>query len=580
VLAVLSIAALPYGAALAEETSGDARASEEIIVTGSRIRGAAPVGLNVIGLEREDIESAQNLTTDRIIREVPQVYNLGVSDASRGQSGGAGNIVFGNAINLHGIGPYATLTLVDGHRPVTNSRSFDPSTIPSLGLERIEIVADGASAVYGSDAIAGVVNLVPRRNLNGFDTSLRYGDGNAYNEYQAGIAGGNVWSGGQLMVAFEHTYLSNLSGDDRSFFTSDQRPFGGGDYRVTRCNPGTLLVAAAATPTSPTGATPYAIPPGGVTAANAASLVAGTSNKCDLATGQDLLPQQKYNSLNATYTQRVNDWFELFADGFFSRREYIRKPAYASSAALLVPSTNAFFVSPPGTTTNEYVDYNFAGDFPRDTQTGISENWEVTPGLRFTLPGDFRLETLFTYGRSDDEANTTHGIGNGALNAALASNNPATAFDPFGLHRTSAATLAAIANQIFLAPTLTAFKGYEARVNGSLFHLPGGDVRIAAGYEGQRMAVALGLARGNPGTAIVYRNFDRNVDSEYAELLIPVVGSANAITAVNRLEFTAAVRYDKYSDVGTTTNPKFGLNWSPVESLKMRGSYGTSFRAP
>jgi len=546
-----------------------------LVVTGSRIRGAAPVGLNVIGLEREDLDVASGLTTDRMIREVPQVFNLGVSDASRGQSGGAGNIVFGNAINLHGIGPYATLVLVDGHRTITNSRSVDPSIVPSLGLERIEIVADGASAVYGSDAIAGVVNLVPRRSLNGLDTSLRYGDADSFNQYQAGIAGGKVWSGGQWMIAFEHSLSSNLSGDDRNFFTADQRRFGGGDYRVTRCNPGTLLVGA-----TPAGATQYAIPAGGVTPATAAALVAGTSNRCDLATGQDLLPEQKYNSVNTTFTQRFTDWVELFADGFFSRREYERQPSYFSSAALAVPTTNAFFVRPVGTTQNVYVDYNFAGDLRRDTQTGMSENWEITPGLRFTLPRDFRVEVLFTYGRNDDEANTTHGLNNGVLATRLASNDPTVAFDPFGLHRTSAATLDAISNQIFLAPTLNAFKGYEARLNGSLFHLPGGEVRVATGYEGQRIAVALGTARGNPGTSITYRNFERNVDSGYVELLVPVIGDAIAVRGIRKLDFTAAVRYDKYSDVGNTTNPKFGMNWSPLDSLKVRASYGTSFRAP
>src|SRR6185369_11382228 len=116
--------------------------------------------------------------------EIPQVLDLGVSENSRGQTGGSGNITYGNTINLRGIGPYATLVLVDGHRVVNNSRSTDPSVLPSLGVERVEVLADGASAIYGSDAIAGVVNLIPRRTFEGVEVSLRGGQGDEYDEHQ------------------------------------------------------------------------------------------------------------------------------------------------------------------------------------------------------------------------------------------------------------------------------------------------------------------------------------------------------------------------------------------------------------
>ena len=572
--AILSLAAVPQYTAWAQEPAAESAELDEIVVTGSRIRGAAPVGSSVIGLDRTEIEAAAGVTIDRIIKEVPQVFDLGVSESSRGQSGGSGNIVWGNTINLRGIGPYATLVIVDGHRVVSNSRSIDPSIIPTLGVERIEIVADGASAVYGSDAVAGVVNLVPRRNLHGIDTSLRYGEGDEFDEYQAGIAGGMVWDSGQFMLAYEHSFRSNLNGDDRDFFTSDQRGSGGNDYRVTRCSPGTIIVGSGA------GAVRFAIPAAGVTPATANTLVPGTTNLCDVALGQDLLPEQTYNSLNATFTQQFNDWLEVFADAFYSKREFVRDPSHFS-ATLSVPNTNAFFVQPPGTTATSYsVDYNFVNDLPLDTQTGSSENWQVTPGLRFSLPRDIRLEVLFGYGENDDQSDSFHGLNNGALTAALNSNNPATAFDPYGLGRTSAATLANLSNQIFLAPTLNTFKGYELRVDGPIADLPGGSLRFATGYEGQDMDVSLGLARGNPGTPIAYRDFSRRVDSGYLELLVPLVGDGNAVTAITNLEMTASVRYDKYDDVGSTTNPKFGMNWSPIDSLTFRGSYGTSFRAP
>ena len=575
-----SVRRILVGAGLAMAVAAAAQAADsaadvlsEITVTGSRLRGEAPVGSTVTTLGRSELNSAAAVTVDRIIQQLPQVFDLGVSENSRGQPGGSGNIVYANSINLRGIGANATLTLVDGHRATSNGRSINPSVLPSLGVERVEIIADGASGVYGSDAIAGVVNLIPRRGFNGGEAVARYGrsaDG-AFDEYQLGFAQGKVWSTGQAMVAYEHVFRSNLSGDERAFFSNaDQTASGGRDYRVTTCSPGTITAAGVT----------YAIPATGVTATNAAALVAGTANKCNSITGQDLFPEQKYDSVNATFNQEITSNIEVFADGFFSRRDYVRHPAN-STATITVPSTNAWFVRPTGFAGSSYtVGYNFVGDLPNNVQTGYAQSWEVTPGVRAKLPHDWQLEVLMTYGRTHDEANQSAGLNNAALNTAAASSDPATAFDPYGLHRTSAATLALLGNQIFFAPTLGSFKGYEARLNGALFALPAGEVKLAAGYEGQVIGVDLGSARGAPTTALVYRSFTRRVDSFYGELSLPIFSAANAITGLQKLEANVAWRSDRYDDVGSTTNPKVGLNWSPLAGLTLRGSYGTSFRAP
>lgn len=571
-IAASQLAAAPY--AIAQDGDNDGTEIEEggaIIVTGSRVRGTAPVGSAVTALGRDAIETSAAVTTDRLIKEIPQVFDLGVSENSRGQSGGSGNITYGNSINLRGIGPYATLVLVDGHRAVNNSRAFDPSVIPTLGLERVEVIADGASAIYGSDAVAGVVNLIPRRTLDGAEAIARYGisDGGHFEEYQFGAAIGKAWDGGQVMLAYEHVYRSALNGDDRDFFRSDQTAFGGNDYRVTRCAPGTLRMSG----------TSYALPDQ-LTPANVNSLVPGTANRCDDLVGQDLFPEQSYDSVNGTVTVELTPWLTFFGDGFWSKRNYKRYPAYFSST-LTVPETNAFFVRPAGFTGTSYtIDYSFINDLPRDVSLGGSENWQVTPGLRASLFSDWQLEGLFTYGRGNDQSDQVRGLNGGALNAALASSDPATAFDPYGLGRTSPQTLTAISNFLTLSPTLNDFNGYEIRMNGTLFDLPGGGVKLATGYEGQEIETRLGSARGPAGTAIAYRQFDRRVDSAYAELYVPIFGPGNARPGLERLELNAAIRYDDYSDVGNTTNPKIGVNWSPIPGLTFRGSYGTSFRAP
>ncbi|MBV9883318.1 MAG: TonB-dependent receptor [Sphingomonadaceae bacterium] len=574
----LAVAAAPADAQPAQpdappqgQAASPSEQDSEIVVTGSRVRGQAPVGSTVTSLGRSDIESSSAVTIDRVIHELPQVLDLGVSENSRGQTGGSGNITYGNTVNLRGIGPYATLVLVDGHRVVNNSRSTDPSVLPSLGVERVEVLADGASAIYGSDAIAGVVNLIPRRNLNTVEAFARGGisDGGDFKEYSVGAAAGHVFSQGQIMLAYEHVERTALSGDDRAFFTGDQRPFGGGDYRFTRCAPGTIIA----------GGVSYAIPAGGVTQATAGSLVAGTSNLCTETARQDLIPRQTYDSLNGTATLEGGDWLTFFVDGFYSKRSFYRHSNF-TNARLTVPQTNAFFVRPAGFAGASYsLDYRFT-ELPRNDSYGYAKSWQITPGLRVRLPHDWRLEALAATGRTRDLSSSYRGLNTGALNAALASSDPTTAFDPYGLYRTNAAVLPNLANQIFLAPTNGKLTAYEVRLNGALFTLPGGPVRMAAGYERQQFHVALGSARGAPTTPITFRNFGRDVDSFYGEIYLPIFGPGNETAGFRRLELNAAVRRDRYSDVGSTTNPKFGINWSPIRGLTLRGNYGTAFRAP
>ena len=564
--------ALPAVAAAQEAATVDDADVADIIVTGSRVRGEAPVGSTVTTLGRAEMEASSAPTIDRMIKEIPQVFDLGVSENSRGQSGGSGNITYGNSVNLRGIGPYATLVLIDGHRVTNNSRSIDPSVLPSLGVERIEVVADGASAIYGSDAVAGVVNIIPRRSLDGGEVFARSGIAQRgdFHETTLGAAFGKVFDRGQIMVAYEHVERSNLSGDDRSFFTSDQRASGGGDYRIPRCAPGNINANG----------TTYALPAGGVTQATAGPLVGGTLNSCDELANQDLVPRQNYDTVNSTGRYDLTDWLSVFYDGFYSQRKFYRKSAYAN-ARLTVPQTNAFFVRPAGFAGTSYtLDYNFADTVPVNDSFGQAESWQITPGIRAKLPHDWEAEALFGYGKTRDFSGSYHGINNAALNAALASSDPNTAFDPYGLNRTNPQVLATIANQIFLAPTNGRLKTYEGRLNGPLFALPGGDVKLAAGYERQDFTVALGSARGAPTLPITFRHFGRKVDSFYGELFVPLFGAANAMPGFERLELNAAVRHDKYSDVGGTTNPKFGINWEPVRGVKLRASYGTSFRAP
>ena len=550
---------------------------DEIIVTGSRIRGAEPVGSTVITVSRQDIDLAAPVSTTALLQRLPQVFNLGVSENSRGQSGGSGNITYGSAINLRGLGPFSTLTLIEGHRAVpqgTTGFGVDASIIPTAALARVEVVADGASALYGSDAVAGVVNLILRRDFEGVEASIRGGSGNEYSERQGSLIGGTRWTGGNVMAAYEYSFHSNLSGVDRDFFRGDLTARGGRDFRVAQCNPGNIVVAGVS----------HAIPSAGVTSATAAQLVPGTTNRCDNAQFQDLLPEQERHSFVTTFDHEFNDRFKLFGDAFWSRREFVNQVGN-QAAALTVRNVNPYFVAPPGSTaTSLTVNYSFGDQLPSNDTVGFSEAYQATLGAEFNVFGNWNLGASYSYGRDTERSTSQYGINNTALTAALARTDPATALNPFSTVPNNAAALQGLANQLFIAPGDTHFEGWELKFDGPLATLPGGELRAAIGYEGQLLTSVSGLITGTweaPVRAMT-PEVRRTVNSAYAEVFIPLFGDGNARPGLRQLIVDLAVRSDNYSDLadGGTVNPKYGIDWAPLESLKFRATYGESFRAP
>lgn len=194
----------------------------EILVTGSRLRGA-PIASPVIALSQRDIlNSGQNNLGD-VVRAIPQ--NFG-----GGQNPGAnittpekkGNYIgSGSAIDLRGLGGDATLTLLNGHRLAYSGayQAIDISVIPIAALDRLEIVADGSSALYGSDAVGGVANVILKRDYDGVNTAARFGassdGGNRQQEYS--VVTGKTWQGGGFMLVYDHSHNSPLLARQRDY---------------------------------------------------------------------------------------------------------------------------------------------------------------------------------------------------------------------------------------------------------------------------------------------------------------------------------------------------------------------------
>ena len=205
------------------KTSG-AEASDDdapITVTGSRIRGATAAG-DIVTLDQQAIIAAGQVDLGEAIRSLPQNFSGGQNP---GVGFGAGqpneNLNSTSSANLRGLGPNATLTLLNGHRLPYDGASagVDISSIPLAALDRIEVVPDGASAVYGSDAVAGVINVILKRDFEGVATSAQLGsstDG-GYFRQQADIVGGTTWDGGGFLLAYDFARNSAISKRQRSY---------------------------------------------------------------------------------------------------------------------------------------------------------------------------------------------------------------------------------------------------------------------------------------------------------------------------------------------------------------------------
>jgi outer membrane receptor protein involved in Fe transport len=215
---------VPVGDGIAIRPAAVASAAGEgdITVTGTRIRGA-PVASTTIRIDREAMRNAGQSSAADVFRALPQNFGGGQNPGigSNVPQGKGADVSGGASVNLRGLGSDATLTLLDGRRLSYDAalQSVDVSAIPFGAIDRIEIVPDGASALFGSDAVAGVVNIILRRDFNGLETSARVAGstdgGNFQQQYDA--TAGQTWSSGSVLLAYEFARTTPITADQRSY---------------------------------------------------------------------------------------------------------------------------------------------------------------------------------------------------------------------------------------------------------------------------------------------------------------------------------------------------------------------------
>lgn len=557
--------AIAMPAAFAQSTSGD---MEEIYVTGSRIARTSDFESPspVVSFNQEELAKSGYTNLQQLMEKQPFAGNGTFSTRGNNQDSTANGA---SAISLRGLGADATLVLVNGRRVAISAFAesittnfVDVNTIPVAAIERIEVLKDGASAVYGSDAVAGVVNIVLRKDFEGFEVSAGYGatTESGMDEQSASAVWGLSGEDANVTLILDYFKNSTLENKERGYLgTANQEPRGGADNRSTRSFPGSFVVDGART-----------VDP-------ACPLDRRTgSNRCvyDYGPWNLLEPEAERTGAMLLGHMGLSEGIELFTEIGVQHNTSFAQGAPTpldETAEMTVPVShpNNPFV---GATSIQIDRFRPIDAGPRRWHIE-TDNLRMVLGLRGSLAGwDWevaaqraRSETEQTGDRSDGWVRTDF------LQAEI----DAGRYNPFGGTINPQSVIDNITTSL-VRQGKSDLTAYDAQITGDLFELPAGKVAMAAGLEYREESIKdipddqfqRGLIF---GTEAVTAAAARDIWSAYVEFSVPLATS---------LELNLAARYDDYSDFGNTTNPKVALRWSPIGTLALRASWGTGFRAP
>jgi iron complex outermembrane receptor protein len=445
---------------------------ETVLITGSLIRGTTAVGVPVVNLSPQDFAMTGTLTASDLFRTIPQ-FNVNPGPVATG----AANNERGTRVNLRqldtGSAP-RSLLMIDGMRYPQQGNGLcqiDPSIIPSFAIERIDLLLDGASATYGSDAIGGVINVILKRNFDGamVEAGWKYGKG-GNQQYLASGMWGRTWDGGQVTLSYSWFDISPTLGNFSSKFTYDHRPWGFDDRRqIGSSIPGTISTGNQIGQTMPDPNNPnvqipnpnypgnlgtnctncYAIPRGtgfdwDSGATGIGPLLPGSAPTLDWATFN--VPENRgtngtrnvfnpydisYYSAGIQYTggavtvdQRLTSNVSFYGEGFWGmRRSQFINNDNGHQIAYPVPTFNPYY--PTGAPQNLRVAYHMGIERPSFTAAmAMGQRYQL--GLNIALPADWAMQVYFSHTKDREYFNNKNDVIKAAVSAALGWTIPAT----------------------------------------------------------------------------------------------------------------------------------------------------------
>lgn len=581
---------------------------QRVEVTGSAIKrinveGALPVQT----LTQETIAKTGATSVAELIQTLPAMQGFTISAIAAGSNSG-GRV----SASIHDIGESYTLVLLNGRRlaPQGSGSAVNLQAIPLSAVERVEVLTSGASALYGSDAIAGVINFILKKNKQGGDieanystpTSNRAGD-SKYVSASYGF-GDLDTQGFNVLMSYRHDDQSQVRATDREFAKTAYLPFeyGGKQYIYDRTSTATIpanvtvtfndaKVAAAAF-------SPYLRQNGSCPELNFPSLTnTAAIQNCsfDFVSQVEIVPENKRDSLFLKGSLKVGDNVSLFSDIAYSRFDLTARIA-SNTAPFTIATNSAMFtqyVNPYLTPAQRAAGIkSVAGNYrtydwgTRDSQT-ITESKHAVVGADIDV-ANWSVTTALTWSQNAIDERYVGGYAkNNEFRAMLANRS----FDPFApIGAQSPATQELIKNSIFhgsIREASTTLKAFDAKASRELFAMAGGAAAVAVGadyreYHYDQVANATAADIYNFNTSPAY-DMKRDNVGVFTELAAPLT---------KQIELTAALRYDKFSAIDDAIqNRKFGSDQSkstyefkarfqPTQQLLFRGSYGTGFKAP
>lgn len=636
---VLALCTLLAPSAYAEEEAvataeandrAGARTLDRVSVLGSQIAGGgAQAALPVVAVDREQIDAIGATNGNELFRSLPQFGDVAVTEKGTTNAGRNSNVARGDvgSINLRGLGSKYTLLLLNGRRtvqhPISNSgdeTTYNANAIPTFGLERVNLLLDGAASIYGSDAVAGVVDLVMPSNLaDGGGIQLNYGkvtDGHREDISLDGYFGSDFAEGrGNLSVLYGFSKRTSQLNSDAWFTATDgRRPLGDG---TSVPDPNGTTGFSTRTPwghfeTYANGRRTGTWSVNPVTGA----LVSGsvpTRYHYDSAAepGITTSPAIKKGNVFASGRFDLTDSVQLFGElGYYRARSeswVSSESGFGGDGFLLHIRPDAYWVpeSLRGADAIRLLNYQFADSGIRKVEVDNDQS-RLLLGVRGWTEGGWNWETALLYSRARSKDTQQGGLTDAfieAVNRADASAyNPFSGGDPASI-RVGDATPYDTSSFIGEATRegTAELALWDFKVNRpDVVSWYAGDIGLAAGveyrYESREDDRDENIDGSRPYTdwytgTVAASNFfthsprpdvrgSRNVKSALIELAVPLISPAQNIPLVQSLDLQIAGRYEDYSDAGQVAKPKFAAAWKVVDSLLLRGSVSGGFRAP
>ena len=563
-------------AAIARAQDAPDDAPQRVVVTGSQIpRVDAETALPVQILRREDIERSGVMNVEEIVGRITATINNPVQAQTIGNPKTPGY----SGANLRGFGTQDTLVLLNGRRLPNYAFGEDGApigpdlhAIPLAAIDRIEVLTDGASAIYGSDAVAGVINFILRSDYRGAQADLSHkqplasgGGGRDHQALTVG-AGDPVANGYNVLAVIEHEHDRGLAATRRAFAATDYLPQIGLDKTSRSTWPSNFATSSGAlvNPLAPD--------------CPSYSVLNGASCRFDAASQAQIVPDSDTLSMLAHGGIALGGDGQAYLEWVWSRQRILdhtsASPVFLGGLdePVVISPASRFYPNVPGVTGDIGIPYYRSLPLGPRMDVARSENARLLIGWRGRA-GGWDIDTAAM--QSTSRARDTFISGEVDLQA-VANAISSGQVNPFGDSGAAGdAVLAATQLKGTARSSHTDSRGVDLRASRDLAALAGGPATLGLGVDARHESLTDAptelSSRAAGGAFASPKAGSRDDAAVFAELQLPLRRG---------LDLQAAIRVDHYSDFGTTTNPKLALRWQPAPALMLRASAGTGFRAP